>query len=322
MIARHGVAMTAFSAVTVAYHMFFVVWLFAELIGGPYGQLWQPLTAAVIVFLLGLVLSFLDNRDWLVLSVLVYALSLTTFAMIGISPLKTIAWDGAQSHHELAWLTPVIVFGFLLCPYLDLTFHRAIQNSPSRNAFALFGIAFFVMILLTCVIWFPRSDALRGIALAHILAQIVFTVGAHLREIRVSPAIHNRERRWLIMAAPLLAAPLLFIARMFSDAGALGEDLYLRFLVFYGLVFPAYVLLFTKFSHRTLKLTRRGVAMYATIVLLSIPFYELGFLHQWAWLLVFPIGVMMLMALLPIHTATVTYVVDEPKSNALDDPRQ
>src|SRR6267142_6505142 len=31
--ARHGAAMTAFSAVTIAYHLFFIVWMFAELIG-------------------------------------------------------------------------------------------------------------------------------------------------------------------------------------------------------------------------------------------------------------------------------------------------
>lgn len=307
MIAQHGGMMTAFSVVTVAYHMFFMVWLFTELIGrpAPEGTMARSFLAAVIVFLLGLVLSFLDNRDWLVLAALVYLLSLTTFGMIGIEPLKSIAWQGTDNTRELGWLAPVLVFGFLLCPYLDLTFHRAIQNSPSRHSFAVFGIAFFVMLLLTCAIWFSGNPLLRGAALAHLLAQSVFTVGAHLREVRVSPVLKDRDWRVLVMVLPLLAAPLLFIGRLFTNAGDLGDGLYLRFLVFYGLVFPAYVLLFTRLSGRTLNTNRRRVIIFTLIIVAALPFYEMGFLHDRTWMLMIPLLAFAALTLRPGHSVSV-----------------
>ena len=35
---------------------------------------------------------------------------------------------------DLIWLTPVCLLGFLLCPYLDLTFHHVRQETtPSRR---------------------------------------------------------------------------------------------------------------------------------------------------------------------------------------------
>src|SRR5688572_2660873 len=49
IVAQHRTAMTWFSVITVAYHMFFVVWLLAELIPAPPDMYWLPISAAAMV---------------------------------------------------------------------------------------------------------------------------------------------------------------------------------------------------------------------------------------------------------------------------------
>lgn len=302
MIAKNAAAMTWFSIITVAYHMFFLVWLFVELV--PIADMhWAPPTIAAIVLAIGAVMSFLPNRDWLWLSAAVYALSLSALWWIGLDSLSHISWSGEMPTSSLLWLTPTLFFGFLLCPYLDLTFHRAIQNSPSPHAFAVFGITFAIMLLLTCALWFNAPGQFAGgavatIALAHILAQSTFTVGAHLREIRLSRAIADRMIRWVAMLAPLFAAPLLYLARDLAGASGelnVGENLYLRILVFYGLIFPAYVLIVVIAARRFNAPAR---AFYAAAVLACLPLYEFGFIGGRTWLLAPALGGLMVATLL------------------------
>jgi hypothetical protein len=299
MVIRHRGAMTWFSAVTVAFHMFFIVYLLSEVTPLAGDVAWLPLLTAGIVWALGVVLSFLPNRDWLWLSAVVYAISLVTLFTIGFGVLDDIQWTGWNHSASLAWLTPTLCFGFLLCPYLDLTFHRAIQNSPNRHAFAIFGAAFLVMLVLTVCLWFTPFAArlLPTIGLIHILVQSVFTVGAHLREIRAWKAIGDDSRRWFVMALPLLGSMIMPVSWLFIERTDVGEGMYLRFLVFYGLLFPAYVLLFIwRWQARTV--VRHGTLLLAGLLMVSLPLYELGFLHRRTWLLAIPLAVMLGWALL------------------------
>ena len=247
MVARHSAALITFSSATIAYHVFFTVWLFESLVQMPESDVVVPLAAAGIVFTLAGVFSFLNNRDWLGLSVLVYALSLLAFWRLGTDGLWSIDWSGAQHLGLLALAIPAILFGFLLCPYVDLTFHRAIQHSPSKHSFAVFGVTFAVMIVLTCAVWFDltyrTSGWLPATVMAHLLAQSVFTMGAHMRELRVSPMITTGTLRVVAMFAPLAAAALLYVARTFSDSPLLGENIYLTFLTLYASLFPMWFVL-------------------------------------------------------------------------------
>ena len=296
MVRRHGAAMGWFSVITVAYHLFFVVWLFDALLPHLREHWWLPLAAAGIVYGLGLVFSFFDDRDFLWLTVLVYGASLSVFAFVGFDALRIIQWTGSEPRTELAWLAPTIIFGFLLCPYMDLTFHRSLQQSPSRNAFAIFGVSFAVMIFLTCMIWFSpammETGMLPAMAIAHILTQCVFTVGAHLREVRLSSHLAGAHRQTIAMIVPLLGVGLPYAGALISQGPAIGNDLYLRFLAFFGLVFPAYVLIFMSGRPDAIQ-SRRTLALFAIVVLISLPLYELGFLHHRAWLLVIPLAMLL-----------------------------
>ena len=294
MVARHATAMTWFSLITVAYHMFFVVWLFTNLSPVPGEMYWMPATTAAVVLAIGGVLSFLPNRDWLWVSAAVYALSLVALWLLGFDSVSQIKWSGKMPLENLIWLTPTLFFGFLLCPYLDLTFHRAIQFSPSRHAFAIFGVAFAIMLVLTCVVWFDPSRGIGGalpvIAIAHIVAQSTFTVGAHLREIRLSRAIVERLVRWFAMLVPLFAVAVLYIARDLSDHPNVGENVYLRFLVFYGLIFPAFVAIVMVGSRDAS--TRIGRMCFILAVVACMPLYEFGFIQGRTWLLTVALAVL------------------------------
>lgn len=303
LVRRHHVAMRLFSLVTISFHIFFLgfaLWLLLP--GGIAGEpgehsLWIALCAPVVVLMLGQVLAGIPTRYWPLFAIAVYAISLTAFALIGVQPLREIGWSGEHATIDVLWLTPVMVLGFLLCPYLDLTFHRALQASPSRHAFGVFGVGFAVMIVLTCTYWDVLTTGLTWLVLGHVMAQSIFTISAHLREATMqhgSLTVGERRMSGAVAAgfAPLIGLLIAFFGVLWLDPIAASVDNYLRFLVFYGLIFPAYVLAFMAPGGRTIN--QRNVVMYSITCLAFAPLYEAGFLHGHAWVLVIPPTVLLL----------------------------
>jgi hypothetical protein len=219
----------------------------------------------------------------------VYAVSLVTLLTLGLSQLSTMPATGTRPADQLIWLAPVMAFGFLLCPYLDLTFHRALREAPSRHAFAIFGVTFAVMILLTCV--YRDHVVLAVVPLAHIAAQSLFTTAAHFRELRCLGDIPRG--RGGSLALVVATAALLLVLALGSEPAATGEAVYVRFLVFYGLIFPAWVLLFVG-PGRGLPMTRRNLLVYAAVMIAALPFYEAGFIRGHMWLVIIPLGGLLL----------------------------
>ena len=185
---------------------------------------------------------------------------------------------------RLGFAFPTIAAGFLLSPYLDLTFHRAAQRAPSpRIAFLTFGLAFAAMLLLVASFHDPATGAPRvGPALLVLWGvQLVFTVAVHLRELFTAPAgvrIPPAATGALVAGSVLLALP----AFLFGIGGALlpGEPTYLGFLGAYGLVFPVLVML-----------ERRPVprAITAAVIVAGAACYLLGAWEFMTWLMPAPI---------------------------------
>jgi hypothetical protein len=285
-LARFPAATTWFSWITILLHVYFGVWLLTALapVGGA--SVWSPLAWTAGAYVVALLLSRMGNGGWLVTAAVVYAISLT--ALIVVAPEQ--AWHleifTTQRPMALAALAPVIVLSFLLNPYLDRTFHRARQQTPSRHAFLVFGIAFTVMIVFTCF-YAPSTGWLPWLVVLHLAVQSVFTVGAHLREIATSPALPKNGLRAAAMLGPLAGLLILPLASMVSDDPHLGRDLYLRFIGCYALLLPGYVLLFAG-PGRPLARTGGALLTYAAIVLLLAPLYEAAFIHHVEWLLLIP----------------------------------
>ena len=243
MLSRHRPAIRLFSVVTVAYQLFFVAWIMSGLMpdtGGMSGAL-----IALGIWLVGLALAAVPDRGWVVLGVLAWVVSIGLFcaylAANGPGLLETRPERGLLEPADTMALAPAIIFGFLLCPWLDGSFHRARIQSGSPHTFSVFAIAFLPMILFTVAYASGGAIAVNVLVVIQLLLQTTFTTAVHLREAWLGGlgAARDRARPWPWAALLPVLCILLGTLPWFADEGT-----YLRFLAFYGLIFPAYALLF------------------------------------------------------------------------------
>src|SRR5687768_10415445 len=116
----HRHACVAFSVVTVTFHIFFLFWMVERLLEARFFSFVVPLVLVMI--------GIVTHRRWGLWAASFSALAISIIAWIWI-------WDhldyGISASgfrgglKEVSMLAPVFVLGFALCPYLDLTFHRA-----------------------------------------------------------------------------------------------------------------------------------------------------------------------------------------------------
>jgi hypothetical protein len=206
LVLAHWPMARAFSLVTIAFQVFFAVWLPARL--GISG--WPIVVAGAAV--LALVFLFAAGRSRAgdrAAAVAVTGVSLIVLAwFLGRGGVGIAA--GRLPGADLIGLIPVCCLGFALCPYLDLTFHRAAQAMDSRSArisFAIgFGVVFLAMLVLTLLYAGSLGAAIEGrgalsrlmaaLLLAHILGQLAFTISVHAREAISSPSPGTPGEGW------------------------------------------------------------------------------------------------------------------------------
>ena len=276
---KHGRAMLAFSVATLALHGFVIAaWLPAL-----FGAEWAVAAVAGAV-----AVAAAAKWRWAAigLGVLVAIVSLGVFgywqqdAYFRIWSLD-LPIPNRLGNADLLAMAPALAFGFLLCPHLDLTLHRARRHtSPNagRVAFALgFLVVFTVMIAFSLMyapllrpMFSPRLafnlvPALMISLAIHVTIQAAFTTGLHLRE-----TARVGGQRGLIIAVliTLLGIALGLTLRPDDLAGLestridAGEITYRLLLVLYGLPFPLYVLLFlTPIGKRATPRLRGWVAL-------------------------------------------------------------
>lgn len=289
LIERNKPALVLFSRITIAYQAFFAGWMVPQLIG------WWTVLILPLVLLM-LVGALLGDREFSLTSALVFLFS------IGVA-----VWLGVRGHLQLppameptqaTMLAPVCLLGFMLCPYLDLTFHRAFQKAygtggllAARGAFAVgFGVVFASMIVLTL---FYARGLLDGVQVvrtwvgAHMLIQLTVTTLLHhvetTRALGTKAAVHPMTRitplAGLSMAVGLLCLALSSWRVGGQDTGwQVGEYVYRTFLAAYGLLFPAIMLM------QVLPGRARSNRFVAGVCLVALPFYAWGFFaSQPAW---------------------------------------
>ena len=179
IVHKYRGALASFAVITIAYQAFFLAIVARYFIADI--PTWWMIVLPAIMFGAGLCICFLPNRLLPILAALAWCTSIG----IGIS-----VWPGslhleatqAHSWQEVIWFLPITTFGFLLCPYLDPTFHKALQSSPSKHSFGVFGLTFALMLGLTCLYRDVMVVGFATIILVHILSQSIFTVGVHIRE--------------------------------------------------------------------------------------------------------------------------------------------
>ncbi len=212
MVAAHAPMMRVFSIVTLAFQAFFLAWLLTGLDSGLLRA------AMLMVVLCVLILSGLHAR-WPVWSRVstgvVYVISIVCAGLyVAQVGLPTLPATKVSQAADLALLAPVLIIGFALCPYLDLSFHAARQRTQGQTgtlAFVVgFGVLFLAMIVFTLlytptvlntsplspaaaatgIVQGGSSSALGGIVLGglslaalavlvHLVAQAAITAGIH-----------------------------------------------------------------------------------------------------------------------------------------------
>jgi hypothetical protein len=268
----HALAMAVFSGATVAYQVFFAGWLWgvplAEVLRTTPGE--GASLASGGVFALAVALAALPRGVLWTLAALAFPLSALTFALLPWDGFHGIQSSGEWTPMQLALVLPTIVFGFLLSPNLDLTFHRARQEVPAGAAphnFAVFGAAFGLMLVLTCAYAAMTGGLNHPAVRAHMLLQLALTSALHLSELRMA---HVTQGRRLGIG---LAAGLLGLGAALYDP---SREMYFRFLGLYGLLFPAYAALALRAVGRP---TRGALVALAVSLIVSTPIIDRAFLE-------------------------------------------
>lgn len=292
LVEKYKTAISLFAIVTIAFHAFFVSMLSLVYLN-DYVLLvsaWLPFC----ILALSACLAFLPTKFWPVLAAFVWLFSV----MAGISffPFNEVP-SGGLPWQDAIWMLPITIFGFFLCPYLDPTFHRALQCSPSKHSFGVFGVTFLVMIGITTayVEIGPPGHVTTlftlGLILGlHFALQTIFTISAHMKE-GISNEVGKRRPLFIALTAfaCLLAVSIAHRKGGVSPAGnwfpEWQED-YLRFFVFYGLVFPGIVAIFMLTGK---KCTPIRVVLFALVALFMLPLLEIGYIGDQAWLTVLPV---------------------------------
>ncbi len=302
LVEKHLTACRWFGLVTVAYQAY-LVGAFA----GPVGLVIAGLVA-VGILLLGKTHTIRDTFS----AAIVFAISLGLFAYAQSTgnlwkDLSAVEFTGRLTPMHLLMFVPAAVFGFALCPYLDLTFHRARQATDAKTgriAFAVgFGIFFFSMIIFSLAYAgaFENVTAIKGIEYAPklwpvLLSQLVvqggFTAAVHLRSLR-SP--ENRRAEFGLFVAVFLGL-ILGLGALLMDrepgpwrdwtfVTSVTELGYRGFLLLYGTVFPAYVLICMTPTYRQVSHKSR-ILLFAIVAALSYPLACTAFIANRAgWVL-------------------------------------
>ncbi|QBG48553.1 hypothetical protein EGM51_14505 [Verrucomicrobia bacterium S94] len=304
-VEKHSGAVWWFSAITLAFHCYWISWLFRLLFRGlEIPGIWIAGGFGVFgafVLLIGWALFRGSvQKSALVLLALSLTVLLGTFFSSGLQSANATLVQSAKPSAEPFRMLPVMFFGFLLCPYLDVTFHHARQKletaSKGRLGFTIGFVLFFpFMIFLTTRyagifntvidgerIIFPLSPLLAIGILLHIICQWFFTVTVHLDRIRTLPGIGARKKGLAVLLIPagMIGA---FVPELPMYQGlTAGEIVYRLFMSAYGLIFPAYML------YRVIVRKKAAASPWVMWIamLCTSPFFWMGFIErQSVWLL-------------------------------------
>ncbi len=288
LLSHHAPAGVLFSVVTLAFHVFFVGWMVRPLVGiGP---------ATGVFLLAGLFYAIGGKRRDLVIAAGAILLSLVAIGFALAQPLGNgTMFAKADPSPSIIALVPVCMIGFFLCPYLDLTYHRARQHTePAAGAKAFqlgfFG-PFFLMILFTLLYanWLDHNTPNRILQYAiggHMIVQIALTMAFHVRSVMETTSEQHQSLRMLLPVGMLIGLATGLFSRMYPVIAAhdVGETIYLCFMGAYGAFFPAYVLLcMIPTSKGPANPDRAAWRRVILVTAMVFPCYWMGLIEHRAW---------------------------------------
>lgn len=252
-VAANLPAMRAFSVVTILFHVSWLTWLLPCLISrSVVGQGWVGGAIAVLALLVAARMS--AKKNWTARAIIVYLLSVAAAVASWrlSSTLRVPPETGEQTLNSLHFALPMLILGFGLCPHLDLTFHRVRQETQGASGAAAFALAFGLFFPLLMLFTLLYAGGIRDrtwtiYLLIHLVPQAVFTIAAHLRELRPDGlgewGVAWPKRRTQLVAGMVLmftSAALPWMPQ-YKPSVLATRLAYELFMSFYALLFPAYI---------------------------------------------------------------------------------
>jgi hypothetical protein len=289
MAEAHRSAIAVFSAITVAFQLFFAIWVFSL-------PTWREGQAYLIGVAGVAALAAMKKSAKLVSLAILLASIICVMGMFhrGEANFAVPAAAMSYSPADLPWLAPVCLLGFLLCPYLDTTFFRARQNLDDRQAKwafsvgfgAIFGSAIVLSLFYASTVYPAIIAAGDGVGLRWIklywMLQLGLTIGLHLAgDDSQDRRAQQRTFEAVLVMGVAFAAVALAIRLGFAVP---AEMIYRGFLGFYGLVFPAYVWLCIVPGRGRARPTWRALVVLALAIAIASPMFFLAFIgHRMFW---------------------------------------
>jgi hypothetical protein len=290
LVEAHARPMRVFAFTTIAFQVFFLGYGSALMLfndASSFADTWPVLGIVLTMGAAALASSRRGNTFWLgfavAATVAAIALFIALLTFVGGFPDVSTPSDAPS----LAAAAPALMLGFLLCPYLDPTFHRARQAAPSRHAFFVFGVVFSFMLIFVAATFDPATigPVVLPIVFAQWMIQLVFTAGAHLRELAELPRA--------VFGANLSCLAALGLGVVLGLPGVADERIYLAFLGFYTIPFPLYVLVALVAGPQSTLPPKAFIAILLVSAALS-PLAWLGFVEEQTPLLLWVFGVVLL----------------------------
>ena len=324
---KHRNACRWFGWITVAYQAYLI-----GALAGPFG-----LTAVGVLTLAVLLVGRADSQRDTWTALVTFAVSLGLFGYALTTDRLWMGWN-PKSYMDILeeprfWLfVPAAVFGFLLCPYLDLTFHRARQATTPGTGKAAFTLGFcgvfFSMIVfslayagafenVTAHIGLDIAPLLWPVLLIQLVVQGAFTAAVHIRSL--TPRVTSVEgaktganpgggdgggkRAEFVLFVVVIIAVSLGLGALLMDrlpvvwpdgfiVTNVTELIYRLFLLLYGTVLPGYVFLCMIPTYR--QVSHKGkIGVFAVAATLSYLLACGAFIAGYSWWVLAILVVMM-----------------------------
>ncbi len=329
IIEKHWGAAVAFGCITALFQVFFLFWMSNAIERAypepgktePQGAWWGLLLIFAGIGVVSWIARRRHGDRWLASGLWCVSCAIGAWLQASgkLDFLGAFSRVASSGHSKGAlFLAPICIFGFALCPYLDLTFLRAASEqsrSDARASFTLgFGALFFAMILLTlgyATAYVPITSGAEKLGVLpqiinlvglHIVLQLIYTSCLHVARVVRVLGTRGPLPRIVLFVCVVSLFPLVWESTYHwlpSHAGLIPEEIIYRcFMSFYGLVFPAYVWLCmipTADGHSGIAgpQGKKKLAVLGFACLLAAPCYWMGFIERVEWWLAIGLGIVL-----------------------------
>jgi hypothetical protein len=281
-VERHKAACVLFSTITIIFQLFFVGWVISYL------SIIDAMWASIILIALSRIM--LKQPNFSVASIVLWLLSLAVFIYYLIAQPNTDVINKLTDqltaiNPQTFYVLPLLALGFLLCPFLDLTFHRVVQaahtqeDRGNRISFLVGFPLLFATLMIFSLIYADTAEQLllnprESLAqysmliknlLLYFILQACFTGMVHWVEVKKHI---NQQQAWFLSVSVLTVIVFGFFASI-----GMKEFTYRLFMSFYGIIAPAYLWIVV-FNKRRVS---RNIFMIATLLSLTLSAIPLFF---------------------------------------------